>query len=173
MTPVPAAPEPAPPESHGPGRRRLTRLALSATIHCLIGCVAGEIAGMAIGAALGWSDAATILIAIGLAFLFGYSLTALPLVRAGLRPRIVASTALASDTISIAIMEAIDNLFIVLVPGAMAAGLGDALFWAALLGGLVLAFPFALLANRALIARGKGHALVHEQHHQGGRSGRA
>jgi hypothetical protein len=145
----------------------LNGLAVSATTHCLTGCVIGEVLGLAIGTALGWSDVATIALAIALAFLFGYALTSYPLVRAGLAAGAVVSTAFASDTISIAIMEAIDNLFVIAVPGAMEAGLGDALFWGPVLGGFVIAFPFAFLANRYLIARGKGHALVHEYHHGG------
>ncbi len=143
----------------------LNRLAVSATTHCLTGCIIGEVTGFVIGTALGWSDLATIALAIGLAFVFGYALTSYPLVRARLAFGTVVTTAFASDTISIAIMEAIDNLFILAVPGAMEAGIGEALFWAPLLGGFVIAFPFAFLANRYLIARGKGHALVHEYHH--------
>jgi hypothetical protein len=143
----------------------LNRLAVSATTHCLTGCVIGEVLGFVIGTALGWSDVATIVLAIALAFLFGYALTSYPLVKARLAFGIVVTTAFASDTISIAIMEAIDNLFILAIPGAMEAGLADALFWGPLLGGFAIAFPFAFLANRYLIARGKGHALVHEYHH--------
>ena len=143
----------------------LNRLAASATTHCLTGCVIGEVAGMAIATALGWNDIATIALAIALAFLFGYSLTSLPLVRAGLAAGAIVTTALAADTVSIAVMEAIDNLVVVLVPGAIDAGLSDALFWGPLLGGFVVAYPFAFLVNRYLIARGKGHAVVHEYHH--------
>jgi hypothetical protein len=143
----------------------LNRLAVSATTHCLTGCVIGEVVGFVIGTALGWGDLATIALAIALAFLFGYALTSYPLVRAGLAAGTVVTTAFASDTISIAIMEAIDNLFILAVPGAMEAGIDEALFWGPLLGGFVIAFPFAFVANRYLIARGRGHALVHEYHH--------
>jgi hypothetical protein len=142
----------------------LNRLAASATTHCLTGCVIGEVVGMAIGTALGWSGGATIALAVGLAFLFGYALTSLPLVRAGLAFGTVVSAAFASDTVSIAIMEAIDNLAMALVPGALDAGLDDALFWSTIAGGFVLAFPVAFVANRWLIARGKGHARVHEYH---------
>ena len=120
---------------------------------------------MAIATALGWNDVATIALAVALAFVFGYSLTSLPLVRAGLAVGTILTTALAADTVSIAIMEAIDNLVVVLVPGALEAGLSDALFWGPLLGGFVVAYPFAFLVNRYLIARGKGHAVVHEYHH--------
>jgi hypothetical protein len=143
----------------------LNRLAVSATTHCLTGCVIGEVLGMVIGTALGWSELATMALAIALAFLFGYALTSYPLVRAQLAFGTVVTTAFASDTVSIAIMEAIDNAFILMVPGAMEAGLDEPLFWGPLLGGFVIAFPFAFLANRYLIARGKGHALVHEYHH--------
>jgi hypothetical protein len=143
----------------------LNRLAASATTHCLTGCVIGEVVGMAIATALGWNDVATIALAVALAFVFGYSLTSLPLVRAGLAVGTILTTALAADTVSIAIMEAIDNLVVVLVPGALEAGLSDALFWGPLLGGFVVAYPFAFLVNRYLIARGKGHAVVHEYHH--------
>ncbi len=143
----------------------LNKLAVSATTHCLTGCVIGEVVGFVIGTALGWSDLATIALAIALAFLFGYALTSYPLVKAQLAFGTVVTTAFASDTISIAIMEAIDNLFILAIPGAMEAAIDDALFWGPLLGGFAIAFPFAFLANRYLIARGKGHALVHDYHH--------
>jgi hypothetical protein len=139
------------------------RLAIRATNHCLTGCVAGEVAGMALATALGWGNAATIALAVGLAFLFGYSLTSIPLVRAGLALGAVVSAALAGDTVSIAIMEAIDNLFVALVPGALEAELGDALFWWSIAAGFAIAYPFAFLAQRALIRRGKGHA--HHGHH--------
>jgi hypothetical protein len=141
----------------------LDRLAFSATLHCLSGCAAGEVTGMAIATALGWSNAGQIGLAVGLAYLFGFGLTALPLVRAGgLAAGAIVSTALASDTISITIMEVIDNLFVILVPGAMDAGVGDPLLWASVAGGFVIAFPFAFLANRWLIARGKGCAHAHQ-----------
>jgi hypothetical protein len=133
--------------------------------------VIGEVLGMVIGTALGWSDGATIALAVGLAFVFGYMLTSLPLVRAGLALGTVVATALAADTISIAIMETIDNLAMVAVPGAMEAGLDSALFWGTLAGGFAVAFPVAFLANRYMIARGKGHARVHEYHGHGGRHG--
>lgn len=143
----------------------LNRLATSATNHCLTGCVLGEVTGMVIATALGWSGLVSIALAIALAFLFGYSLTSLPLLRAGLTFAAIVPIALAADTVSIAIMEFIDNLTIVLVPGAIEAGLGDFLFWAPLLGGFVIAWPFAFTVNRALIRRGKGHAVVHDYHH--------
>jgi hypothetical protein len=142
----------------------LNRLARMATIHCLTGCVIGEVAGMALGTALGWSNLATTVLAVVLAFFFGYSLTALPLLRAGLALAAVAPVAFASDTVSIAIMEAVDNAFVIAIPGAMDAGLGDLLFWGSIAGGFALAFGPAFAANRYLIARGRGHALVHEHH---------
>jgi hypothetical protein len=142
----------------------LNGLAVSATFHCLTGCVIGEVAGMAIGTAFGWSNLATIVLAVGLAYLFGFTLTALPLVKAGLAAGVVVSTALAADTVSITIMEFVDNAFVLAVPGAMEAGMGDLLLWAAIAGGFVLAFPFAFLANRYMIARGTGHAVVHKYH---------
>ena len=142
----------------------LNRLATSATNHCLTGCVIGEVIGMTIATALGWGDVASIALAVGLAFLFGYSLTSLPLLRARLPLAAVVPIALAADTVSIAIMEFIDNLAMILVPGAMEAGLGDFRFWAPLLGGFVVAWRFAFAVNRAMIRRGKGHAIVHEHH---------
>jgi hypothetical protein len=145
-------------------RRELNRLATSATNHCLTGCVIGEVTGMMIATALGWGDAASIALAVALAFLFGYSLTSLPLLRARLAFAAIVPIALAADTVSIAIMELIDNGFMLLVPGAMEAGLGDFRFWAPLLGGFVIAWPFAFAINRAMIRRGKGHAVVHQYH---------
>jgi Domain of unknown function (DUF4396) len=142
----------------------LNSLAVSATFHCLIGCAAGEIVGMIIALSLGWSDLGQIALAVGLAYLFGFSLTSWPLVKAGLAAGVVVSTALAADTISITIMEVIDNVFVVLVPGAMDAGVGDPVIYLAVAGGFVVAFPFAFWANRVMIARGTGHALVHEYH---------
>jgi hypothetical protein len=147
------------------GERRdptLDRLAFSATLHCLTGCALGEVTGMAIGMGLGWSDLATIALAIGLAYLFGFSLTAIPLVRGGLGASAVISTAVAADTVSITIMEAVDNGFVALVPGALDAGVGDLLLWGSVAGGFVIAFPFAFLANRYMVARGKGCAMAHE-----------
>jgi Domain of unknown function (DUF4396) len=142
----------------------LNALAFSATLHCLTGCAAGEFAGMMLAMAFGWGDVAQIALAVGLAFLFGFSLTALPLVRAGLAAGVVVSTAFASDAVSITIMEVIDNLFVIFIPGAMEAGIGDPLIYAAIAGGFAVAFPFAFWANRYMIARGTGHALVHEYH---------
>jgi hypothetical protein len=143
---------------------RLNSLAISATNHCLTGCAIGEVVGMVVATALGWGDVAAIALAVGLAYLFGFSLTALPLVRAGLAAGVVVSTALAADTISITIMEIIDNVFVVLVPGAMEAGIDEPLIYLSIAGGFVIAYPFAFLANRYMIARGTGHALVHDHH---------
>jgi len=142
----------------------LNSLALSATLHCLTGCAIGEFSGMMIAMALGWGDVAQIGLAVGLAYLFGFSLTVVPLVRAGLAAGVVVSTALAADTVSITIMEVIDNLFVFFVPGAMEAGIGDPLIYAAIAGGFAVAFPFAFWANRFMIARGTGHAVVHQYH---------
>ena len=119
---------------------------------------------MAIATALGWSNVASIALAVGLAFVFGYSLTSLPLLRSGLALGAVVPIALAADTVSIAIMELIDNLTVLLVPGAMEAGLTEARFWLPLLGGFVVAWPFAWYVNRAMIGRGRGHAVVHRYH---------
>jgi hypothetical protein len=154
-------------ESHAhqhPAVTNLNGLAISATTHCLTGCAIGEISGMAIATALGWSDIGQIALAVGLAYLFGFSLTALPLVRAGLAAAAVVSTALAADTISITIMEVIDNVTVVLWPGAMEAGVGDPIIYVSVAVGFVIAYPFAFLANRYMIARGKGHAVVHKYH---------
>jgi hypothetical protein len=142
----------------------LNRTAAMATNHCLTGCVTGEVVGMAIATALAWGAAASIALAVGLAFLFGYALTSIPLVRASLPILTIVTVALASDTVSIGIMELVDNVFILLVPGAMEAGLTEARFWLPLLGGFVIAWPFAFTVNRAMIRRGKGHARVHQYH---------
>jgi hypothetical protein len=141
--------------------RALDRVALSATLHCLTGCAIGEITGLVVGTALGFSNLATIALSIALAFLFGYSLTSLPLLRAGMALGAVVPIALASDTLSIAIMEVVDTAIVLAIPGAMDAGLGDVLFWASLAVALALAGAAAFPANRWLIARGRGHAVVH------------
>lgn len=142
-------------------------MALSATLHCLTGCAIGEILGVVIGTALGLSNGVTIVLAIVLAFVFGYSLTSLPLLRAGFALAAVIPIALASDTLSIATMELVDNLVLIFVPGAMDAGVGDLLFWGSLSVALVIAGAVAVPVNRYLIARGKGHAVVHEAGHHG------
>ena len=146
----------------------LTGVAISATLHCLTGCAIGEVMGMAIGTALGFSDLGTIALAVGLAFFFGYTLTSLPLLRAGLAIGAVIPIALASDTLSIATMEVVDNLIILAVPGAMEAGLGSLLFWGSLAFALAVAGAVAMPVNRWLIARGKGHVAVHETGIHGG-----
>jgi hypothetical protein len=150
----------------------LTRVAISATLHCLTGCAIGEIAGMLIGTALGFSNLATVVLSVLLAFVFGYGLTSLPLLRAGLALGVVVPIALASDTLSIATMELVDNAIILAVPGAMDAGLGRLLFWGSLAFSLAIAGAFAVPVNRWLIARGKGHAVVHETGIHGGPSPR-
>jgi hypothetical protein len=143
----------------------LNALAFSATLHCLTGCAIGETVGMVIGTALGFSDWETVALAVALAFLFGYSLTSLPLLRAGLSLGAVVPIALASDTVSIAIMEVVDNAIMLAIPGAMEAGLDNRLFWGSLSVALVVAGAVAFPFNRWLIARGKGHAAVHRSGH--------
>jgi Domain of unknown function (DUF4396) len=146
----------------------LTATAISATMHCLTGCAIGEIAGMAIGTAFGLSNLATVVLAVILAFFFGYALTSLPLLRAGFALGAVIPIALASDTLSIATMEVVDNLIVVAVPGAMEAGLGSLLFWGSLSFALAVAAVVTVPVNRYLIARGKGHAAVHRTGVHGG-----
>jgi hypothetical protein len=148
--------------------RELTNVSISATLHCLTGCAIGEIAGMAIGTALGFSNWGTVALAVALAFVFGYGLTSMPLLRAGLPLAAVVPIALASDTFSIVVMEIIDNAVMVIVPGAMESGLGTLLFWGALSFALAVAFVVAVPVNRWLIARGKGHAAVHRTGIHGG-----
>ena len=142
----------------------LNRLALSATVHCLTGCAIGEVLGMVVGTALGLSNLATIALAVVLAFAFGYGLTSLPLLRSGLALGAVVPLALASDTASIAVMEVVDNAIVLLIPGAIDLGLGDIGFWASLAVALLIAGAAAFPVNRYLIARGRGHAVVHEHH---------
>jgi hypothetical protein len=142
----------------------LNRLAFTATAHCLTGCAIGEILGLVIGTALGWDTIPTIALAVGLAFVFGYSFTLVPLVRGGLALGSALGIALAADTLSITIMEIVDNAIVLAVPGAMDAGLDSLLFWGSLALALAAAFVAAYPVNRALIARGRGHALAHEHH---------
>jgi hypothetical protein len=144
--------------------RSLNRLAASATTHCLTGCAIGEVLGFVIGTALGWGNLATIVIAIVLAFFFGYLLTSLPLLRSGLSLREIVPIALAADTASITVMEIVDNAVLLVYPGAMEAGLGDALFWWSLAFALAVAWVITFPVNRWLIARGRGHAVVHGRH---------
>lgn len=151
--------------THG---RELDSMALSATLHCLTGCAIGEVLGMVIGTAAGFSAGATVGLSIALAFLFGYGLTSWPLLRAGLALAAVIPIALASDTLSIATMEVVDNVIILAVPGALDAGLGDVLFWGSLAFALVVAGAVAWPVNRWLLARGKGHAAVHRTNVHGG-----
>jgi hypothetical protein len=142
----------------------LNRLALSATLHCLTGCGIGEVLGMVIGTALGWGNLPTIALAVALAFAFGYALTLVPLLRAGLGLGTALGLALAADTASITIMEIVDNAVMLAVPGAMDAGLADPLFWGSLALALAVAAVAAFPVNRWLIARGRGHAVVHAHH---------
>jgi len=146
------------------GSRELTRTAITATLHCLTGCAIGEVLGMVIGTALGWSNVATVVLSIALAFVFGYSLTLAPVLRSGLAFGAALGVAFAADTVSIAVMEVVDNLIMLLVPGAMEAGVGSLLFWGSLAAALAIAFVVTVPVNRALIARGKGHAVVHRYH---------
>ncbi|HVL31329.1 MAG TPA: DUF4396 domain-containing protein [Solirubrobacteraceae bacterium] len=156
------------PTSGGP----LTRVALSATLHCLTGCAIGEVLGMVIGTSLGFSELGTVALAVGLAFIFGYALTSLPLLRAGFALSAVIPIALAADTLSITVMEIVDNAIMLGVPGAMEAGVGSLLFWGSLSFALVVAGAVALPVNRWLIGRGKGHAVVHATGVHGGPSPR-
>ena len=142
----------------------LTRLAVTATLHCLTGCAIGEVLGMVIGTALGWTDLQTVALAVGLAFLFGYAFTIGPVMRSGLPLRAAIPVALAADTISITVMEVVDNAIMLGVPGAMDAGLTSPLFWGALAFALSVAFIVTVPVNRWLISKGKGHAVVHQYH---------
>jgi Domain of unknown function (DUF4396) len=142
----------------------LNRVAWSATLHCLTGCAIGEVLGMVIGTALGWGSAATIALAVVLAFAFGYGFTLLPLLKA-MTPGAAIRLALAADTASITVMEIVDNAVMLVIPGAMDAGLGSPLFWGSLAFSLALAAVAAFPVNRWLIARGRGHAVVHAHHH--------
>ena len=146
------------------GEESLNRVAFSATVHCLTGCAIGEVLGMIIGTWLGWGDLETIAIAVVLAFFFGYSLTMLPLLRSGLALAAAVPVALAADTVSITIMEIDDNAIMLVIPGAMGAGLDNARFWVSLAVALVIAGAAAYPANRWLIRRGRGHAVVHGHH---------
>jgi hypothetical protein len=145
----------------------LARTAFSATVHCLTGCAIGEVLGMVIGTALRWSNPATVAISVVLAFFFGYALTMRPLLRSGLAFAAAAKLALAADTISITIMEIVDNAIMLVIPGAMEAGLGTALFWVSLAFALIVAGASAFPVNMWLIKRGRGHAVVHAHHGQG------
>jgi hypothetical protein len=148
-----------------PEQASLTGLAVSATIHCLTGCAIGEVLGMVIGLALGWGNAGTVALSVVLAFFFGYSMTLWPLLAGGMEFGTAASLALASDTLSITVMEIVDNTVVLMIPGAMDAGLTSLLFWGSLALSLAVAFVAALPVNRWLISKGRGHALVHAHHH--------
>ncbi|MGH3080814.1 MAG: DUF4396 domain-containing protein [Gaiellaceae bacterium] len=149
---------------HHHGEQSLNRLAASATTHCLTGCAIGEVLGVIIGTALGWSNLPTIVLAIVLAFFFGYAFTSWPLLRSGLALSAVIPIALAADTFSIAVMEIVDNAILLVIPGAMEAGLADILFWGSLAFALAVAWVAAFPVNRYLIARGRGHAVAHAHH---------
>lgn len=150
--------------THTPTGRELNRLAVTATAHCLTGCAIGEILGLVVGTALGWGNTATIVTAVVLAFVFGYSFTLVPVLRAGLALGSALGLALAADTVSITVMEIVDNAVILVIPGAMEAGLTTALFWGSLALALAVAFVVTVPVNRALIRRGKGHAVAHQHH---------
>lgn len=145
----------------------LNRLAVSATTHCLSGCAIGEVLGLVIATALGWGDAASIGIAVLLAFIFGYTLTMLPLLRSGMTFLAATGLALAADTLSITVMEIVDNGVMLLIPGAMDAGLATFRFWGSLAVALAIAWAAAFPINRWLISRGMGHARVHQHHGHG------
>lgn len=147
-----------------PPAQSLNRIAASATTHCLTGCAIGEVLGLAIATALDWGNFPSIAIAVVLAFLFGYSFTAVPLLRSGLALAAVLPIALAADTFSITVMEIVDNAIVLVIPGAMDAGLADLLFWGSLAFALAVAWVAAFPVNRWLIARGRGHAVVHGHH---------
>ncbi|MEV6177806.1 DUF4396 domain-containing protein [Streptomyces sp. NPDC052015] len=147
----------------GPGTASWA-MAVKATLHCLTGCAIGEILGMVIGTALLWGNVPTMILAIALAFVFGYSFTLFAVLRTGLDLRAAVKVALAADTVSIAVMEFVDNAIIALTPGAMDAHLSDGLFWSALLGGFAVAFVVTTPVNKWMIGRGKGHAVVHAHH---------
>jgi hypothetical protein len=145
----------------------LNRLAFSATVHCLTGCSIGEVLGMVLGTTFGWSNLTTIIAAIALAIVFGYSLTLHPLLRSGLPLASALPLGFASDTLSITVMEVADNAIMVLIPGALEAGLGNWLFWGSLALSLAVAFAAAFPVNRYLISRGRGHAVIHQFHGPG------
>jgi hypothetical protein len=141
------------------------RTAVSATLHCLTGCAIGEVLGMVLSTWWGWGTAASVVLSVVLAFVFGYLLTSRTVLGAGLGAGAAVRVAVAADTVSILVMEVVDNLVMVTVPGAMHAGLGDVLFWGSLVGSLLVAFVVTVPVNRAMIARGRGHAVVHGLHH--------
>jgi len=143
----------------------LTRAAISATLHCLTGCAIGEVLGVVLGTWWGWSDLATIALAVVLAFFFGYALTIRPVLAAGVVFGAAIKVALAADTLSILVMEIVDNAILLVIPGAMDAGVASVLFWASLAFALAVAFVVTVPVNRWLIASGRGHAVMHDYHH--------
>ncbi|NUS72670.1 MAG: DUF4396 domain-containing protein [Corynebacteriales bacterium] len=149
---------------HGHSRQSLTKQAVSATLHCLTGCAIGEVLGLVIASALGWSTVPSIALAVVLAFLFGYSLTLIPVLRAGVAITTALGLVFAVDTVSILVMEIVDNGIMLVIPGAMHAGLDSFVFWGSLTAALAIAFVVTVPVNRWLIAKGKGHALVHQYH---------
>ncbi|MFI9772257.1 DUF4396 domain-containing protein [Streptomyces sp. NPDC052415] len=159
-----ATPAPADPAKHHGVVDATWGTAVKATAHCLAGCLLGEVLGMVIGTALAWRNVQTMVLAITLAFAFGYSFTLIAVVRAGLGTAAALKVALAADTISIAVMELVDNAIIALTPGAMDAHVTDGLFWGALLGGFAVAFLITTPVNKWMIGRGQGHAVIHAHH---------
>jgi hypothetical protein len=157
----------APVQHDSPAHATTWATAASATLHCLTGCAIGEVLGMVIGTAAGWSDLATVALAVGLAFVFGYALTVRGVLRAGLGLRSAVRVALLADTVSIAVMEVVDNGVMLAVPGAMEAGATSWVFWAALAVALAVAFVVTLPLNRWMMSRGRGHAVVHGLHAHG------
>ena len=153
------------PHVHAPAANTLWSQAVSATLHCLLGCAIGEVLGMVVGTALGWHNLATVVLSIALAFVFGYALALRPVLRAGVPFAAALAVVAAAETVSISVMEAIDNAIMLVVPGAMDAGLATGLFWVALAGSLARAFLVTVPVNRWLISRGRGHAVMHEYHH--------
>jgi hypothetical protein len=151
--------------SQPPMRESLTRTAISATLHCLTGCAIGEVLGLVLATWWGWANGPSIALSVVLAFFFGYSLTIAPVMRSGVTLRKAIAIALAADTLSIVTMEVVDSVVVLTVPGAMDAGLTDPLFWGSLAFALAVAFVATVPVNRALIARGRGHAVVHDVHH--------
>ena len=151
-------------EHGGHAEQTLNRIEASATTHCLTGCAIGEVLGFVVGTWQGWGNAATVATAVALAYAFGYSFTLAPLLRGGIPVATALGLAFAADTLSITVMEIVDNAVILVVPGAMEAGLGDPLFWGSLAFALAVAWVAAFPVNRWLIARGRGHAVVHAHH---------
>jgi hypothetical protein len=146
--------------------KMLNQMAAGATLHCITGCAIGEIVGLIVGTIAGLDNFQTIILATGLAFLFGYSLSTLPLVKGGMTLKAALSIVLLADTLSIATMEVVDNLVMAVIPGAMNAGLVNPIFWMSMMISLTVAFFAAFPVNRFLLSRGKGHALIHQHHHE-------